>query len=126
MLTADRLRSDFNAQVGSQAQNIAGEVHFGLRAGKLYRRRLHAVCGGHRRGGPDLHGGRPAGLHDARRAEPRKPACPVGQINGYRVATFGVNFGPGGGNAIIVQYGLPVTQLAGEIANLELIWGLPC
>ena len=124
MLTANRLRSDFNAQVGSQAQNIAGEVHFDLRAGKLYVgdfTRYAAVTGAAARiftedgqldyttpGAPSLG----------------NPLAPVSQINGYRVATFGVNFGPGGGNAIIVQYGLPVNQLAGEVANLELILAL--
>ena len=124
MLTANRLRSDFNAQVGSQAQNIAGEVHFDLHAGKLYVgdfTRYAAVTGAAARiftedgqldyttpGAPSLG----------------NPLAPVSQINGYRVATFGVNFGPGGGNAIIVQYGLPVTQLAGEVANLELILAL--
>jgi two-component system OmpR family sensor kinase len=124
MLTANRLRSDFNAQVRSQAQNIAGEVHFDFRAGRLYVgdfTRYAAVTGAAARiftedgrldyttpGAPNLG----------------NPLAPVSQINGYRVATFGVNFGPGGGNAIIVQYGLPVTQLAGEVANLELILAL--
>ena len=124
MLTANRLRSDFNAQVRSQAQNIAGEVHFDYRAGQLYVgdfARYAAVTGAAARiftedgqldyttpGAPNLG----------------NPLDPVSQINGYRVATFRVNFGPGGGNAIIVQYGLPVTQLAGEVANLELILAL--
>jgi len=121
MLTAHRLRSDFNAQVRSQAQNIAGEVHFDLRAGQLFVgdfTRYAAVTGAAARiftedgqldyttpGAPSLG----------------NPLDPVSQINGYRVATFGVPFGPGGGDAIIVQYGLPVTQLAGEVANLELL-----
>ncbi len=123
-LTANRLRSDFNAQVSSQAQNIAGEVHFNDVAGRLYVggfANYAKVTGAAAR--IFTEDGQPA------YATPNAPylgdpTAPTSQVNGYRVATFDVNFGPGGGDSIIVQYGLPVANLASEISNLELLLAL--
>jgi signal transduction histidine kinase len=120
-LTANRLRSDFNAQVSSQAQNIAGEVHFDFVAGRLF---VGAFTNYAKVTGAAARISTEDGRLDY--ATPKapylgNPLSPTSQINGLRVATFGVNFGPGGDDSIIVQYGLPVAQLAGEISNLELL-----
>jgi signal transduction histidine kinase len=120
-LTAHRLRSDFDAQVATQAQNIASAIRPDFRSGVLVVPSLEAyasIDNGVARVIPE-GGGTPL-------ATPGAPYLgsqydPTDEINGYRVATVPATFGPGGEDTVFVQYGIPVASLAGEIANLELV-----
>jgi two-component system, OmpR family, sensor kinase len=121
-LTAQRLRSDFNAQVYSQTVNIAALLHPDYRNGNLDGLQnfvnyasvtgaaaqistLDGTSRAHTPGAPYLG----------------DPLHPPSQIGGYRVSSVDVNFGPGQSDTIIVQYGLPVASLAREISTLELL-----
>ena len=122
-LTARRLRSDFDAQVTAQAFNISHLLHLDLRGGGGIGGLTNfagyaSVTGAAAR--ISTEDGTPQA---ATSGAPYlgNPLNPVSEINGYRVAAVNVGFGPGGGETVIVQYGLPVAPLAGEIANLELV-----
>jgi len=124
MITAHRLRSDFNAQVESTASNIAASLHPVYDNGSLNPGSygIYAnIAGGAVRiytedgtpqaatpGAPNLG----------------SPFAPTHNINGYRVVTIPKSFGFGGGDTILIQYGSPVAALANEIHTLELFLAL--
>ncbi|HVC85357.1 MAG TPA: HAMP domain-containing sensor histidine kinase [Solirubrobacteraceae bacterium] len=123
MVTASRLRSDFNAQVTTQAVNISNLLHPDLRGGGgiggLTNFASYASVTGAAARISTEDGTSLAATSGAPYLG--NPVNPVSEINGYRVSTVNVAFGPGGTDQVIVEYGLPVAPLAGEIASLELV-----
>jgi two-component system OmpR family sensor kinase len=122
-LTTHRLRSNFDGQVTSQANNLsatlAPAVQFNFARRHIYTPDLTAyvsTVGGAARiftldGTPEGHSlGAPyLGF----------PLAPVQQINGYRVVTLPVQTSQDS-NVLLLQYGLPVASLDAEIAQLTL------
>ena len=123
-LTTQRLRSNFEGQVESQATKLAATLAPGVRfnftnhphidapdlttyvsyvggAARIFD--LDGTAIGHSYGAPYLG----------------SPLIPVNEINGYRVVTLPVQT-PQNSYALILQYGLPVASLNAEIAQLRL------
>jgi two-component system, OmpR family, sensor kinase len=123
-LTAQRLRTDFNAQVASQAQNIASALHPDLRAGVIEAQGFEQYA--------SIDNGVARILAEDGTVALKTPGAPylgspfvkTNEINGYRVATATATFGPGGTDTVYVQYGIAVASLASEISNLELLLAL--
>jgi two-component system OmpR family sensor kinase len=122
-LTTHRLRSNFDGQVNSQANNLsatlAPEVRFNFTSRHIFTPDLTTyvsyVGGAARIFELD---GTPEG-HSLGAPYLGSPLNPVVQINGYRVATIPVQTAPYA-DALILQYGLPVASLNAEIAQLKL------
>jgi signal transduction histidine kinase len=123
-LTAQRLRTDFNAQVASQAQNIASALHPDYRAGVIEAQGFEQYA--------SIDNGVARILAEDGTLALKTPGAPylgspfvkTNQINGYRVATAARTFGPGGADTVYVQFGIAVASLASEISNLELLLAL--
>jgi signal transduction histidine kinase len=120
-LTAQRLRSDFDAQVDSQAVNIAAQIHPDFRNGQIYVGAFANYAKINNGVARILTEG--GGLLYMTPGAPYlgSPFVTTNEINGYRVATVAVPFGSGNVDTILVQYGVAVASLASEIANLELL-----
>jgi signal transduction histidine kinase len=123
-INANRQWRDFDNQVTSQAQNVGASLHpyYDPSTGDLGFRssygnyanitnsaiRIYTEDGkyvGKSPGAPNLG----------------SPFTSTANVNGYRVATIQISFGPGDGNEVLMQYGVPTAATAGEIAGLRLI-----
>jgi signal transduction histidine kinase len=120
-INAHRQWNEFDNQVTSQAQSIAGSLHPSYATGQLefgsynsYANinnaaiRIFTVDGSPVGNTPDA-------------PEMGSPLRATNNVNGYRVATVDQAFGPGESNTILVQYGVPTAATASEIAGLRLI-----
>jgi signal transduction histidine kinase len=107
VLTAHRLRSDFEGQVTSQAQNIARAVHPDF-SGE-WRLYANITNGAVVRIFSD-----DGQLQSETQSAPLGPPVTSNELNGYAVATVRTPLG------FLVQYGVPDPELANEIGKLEL------
>ena len=123
-INAHRQWRDFDNQVTSQAQTVAGSLHpyFDNATGQLG---LHASIGNYANiSGAALRIYTEDGTPYANTRNAPNMGSPfraTNNINGYRVATVNQQFGPGESNEILVQWGVPTASTASEIAGLRLI-----
>jgi signal transduction histidine kinase len=122
-INAHRQRSDFDSQVTAQAQNIAASLH------PVYRQDGTIIFEGSYTALANINNAALRIFTEDGRLYQETPGAPnlgspfrsTTQVGGYRVATVRQDFGPGGENSILVQYGAPVASLNREIESLRLI-----
>jgi signal transduction histidine kinase len=119
-LTAHRLRSDFDTQVNTQASNLAHELHFNITSGQIIVPNLtnFASLDGGAAAVSTLDGNSEVTSSGA--PNMGSPLHPVSQIHGYRVVTLRVVVPPSG-DAVLVQYGLPLAPLDSQIDELGVM-----
>ena len=127
-LTANRLTSDFNTQVTSQANNLANAIQPNFAAGgSLVAPDLTdfaSIAGGAVRlysldGDFEGASARAPYLGSQLIPIPSATGYAMTTVNGYRVATEIPVYR--GGNRLIIQYGLPLASLDSEIAQLDFL-----
>jgi len=129
-LTAHRLRANFDSQVTTEANNLAGSVHVSISSGRVEAPNLTPLA--------SLDGGAAriftldGSFQDASENAPYLGAPPssasfgggsvMSTVNGYRVITSRYTVPElGAGSALIIQYGLPIGSLNADIANLDFL-----
>jgi signal transduction histidine kinase len=129
-LTAHRLRANFDSQVTTEANNLAGSVHVSISSGRVEAPNLTPLA--------SLDGGAAriftldGSFQDASENAPYLGAPPssasvgggsvMSTVNGYRVITSRYAVPElGGGSSLIIQYGLPIGSLNADIANLDFL-----
>jgi len=114
VLTAHRLRADFQENVSTQAENVAGTFHQDYFSGRWqgYVTALGAVARVYTDDG-QLENQYPAPPARIPNLGPLSRAS--NDLNGYGVATVSVPHSP-----FLLQYGVPDAQLVNEVGKLEL------
>ena len=122
-LTVHRLRANFNDQVETQAQNVAGADPSGVRRSSSSSpvSPTSPASTTARRGSSRSPAKSPT--HAARERSVRL-VFGLQRSGPYMVDTFETSFGLDGTLAFYVQFGLPVAPLQHEIGNLELLLAL--
>jgi signal transduction histidine kinase len=123
VLTAQKLRSDFYAQVSTQAENLAQQLHPYPGGDGVWHVQDLTPYATINNGVAAVFNG--SQLVTATNNVPNlgSPFAPEHQSSGYVVATSAITAG-GGAPQLILEYGVPVTPLAQEIRRLELLLAL--
>jgi signal transduction histidine kinase len=120
VLIAQKLRSDFYAQVSTQAQNVAQQLHPQPAGDGLWNVQNLTPYATINNGVAAVFSGGRLVTATSNLPDLGSPFAPEHQSSGYVVATASITADGG----LILEYGVPVTPLAQEIRRLELLLAL--
>jgi signal transduction histidine kinase len=121
ILIAEKLRSDFYAQVGSEAQNVADLLHPHVGPDGIWRVPDLELYPAINNGVARVFNGNHLVTSTSNTPNLGLPTAASHQSNGYVVATAPITTG---NLQLILEYGVPVQPLAQEIRRLELLLAL--